>query len=52
MNTTAVDRIDEIESSRGWRWWAKRFGAGAFVFFLVKGLVWVAIGVGAYAAVQ
>ncbi|MCC6385023.1 MAG: hypothetical protein LC117_02295 [Bacteroidia bacterium] len=35
-----------------WSWfnkpWIKKFGIATFLFFLIKGLVWIAIGLCAY----
>lgn len=28
--------------------WLKRFGVAGFLFFLIKGLVWLALGFGAF----
>lgn len=27
----------------GWKTWLRRIGVGGFIFFLAKGLVWLAI---------
>lgn len=34
--------MEEKEESRK-KLWLKRFGVGAFLFFLIKGLVWLGI---------
>ncbi len=33
-----------ISTRPGMKKWLKRFGIGGFLFFLIKGLVWLAIG--------
>jgi hypothetical protein len=33
----------ENKKQNSWAVWAKRFGIGAFLFFLIKGLAWIAI---------
>ena len=52
MESTAESVVSQAASPKGWKWWAKRCGGVAFIFFLVKGLVWLAIGAGAYAAIR
>lgn len=32
--------------------WLKRAGVAAFLFFFIKGLVWIGVGVGAYVAIR
>ncbi|MCZ6576657.1 MAG: hypothetical protein ACE10E_09370 [Acidiferrobacterales bacterium] len=32
-----------VEDKRGWRTWLKGLGVAGFVFFLVKGLLWLAV---------
>jgi hypothetical protein len=44
MNT--LDQDPDNPQSPKWLLWLKRMGIGAFFFFLVKGLVWVAIFMG------
>ncbi len=51
MKSTEQSVVSEARPARGWKCWAARYGAVAFVFFLVKGLAWLAIGAGAYAAI-
>lgn len=29
--------------NKGWKTWLRRIGVGGFLFFLAKGLVWLAI---------
>jgi len=33
-----------------WKTWLGRFGVAGFMFFLVKGLMWIAIFMGAFKA--
>ena len=33
-----------------WKTWLGRFGVAGFMFFLVKGLVWIAVFMGAFKA--
>jgi hypothetical protein len=33
-----------------WKSWIRRFGIGGFLFFLIKGLVWLGIFLGAFKA--
>lgn len=40
----------ETGAKTGAKRWAKRLGVGAFAFFLIKGLVWLAVGGVAIAA--
>ena len=35
---------------KGWKVWIRRLGIGGFLFFLIKGLVWIAIFLGAFKA--
>jgi hypothetical protein len=35
-----------------WRIWLKRAGVAGFLFFLIKGLIWVGIFVAAYSAAK
>jgi hypothetical protein len=35
---------------KDWKTWMRRFGIGGFLFFLIKGLVWLAIFFGAFKA--
>jgi len=28
---------------RNWKMWIRRFGVAGFLFFLIKGLVWLAV---------
>lgn len=45
-----MDEIHDRSDSK-WSKWVKRFGAGAFLFFLVKGLIWLGVfAAGAYYA--
>lgn len=37
------EEMSEEENRRGWRWRLKAMGWGAFLFFLLKGLVWLAV---------
>jgi len=32
-----------VGDERSWRTWLKRLGVAGFVFFLVKGLLWLAV---------
>lgn len=36
---------EEPKGESKWSLWLKRFGAAAFVFFLIKGLVWIALAI-------
>jgi len=36
---------DEPKQESKWSLWLKRFGAAAFLFFLIKGLVWIALAI-------
>lgn len=35
---------------KGWKTWLRRFGIGGFLFFLIKGLVWLAVIFGGFKA--
>lgn len=51
MNSTEKRVVSQPVPARGWKWWTARYGGAAFIFFFVKGLVWLAIGAGAYVAI-
>lgn len=38
-----METSDKDIKKRGWRPWLKRLGVAGFLFFLVKGLIWIAI---------
>lgn len=38
-----MDKSADKKEQAGIKTWLKRFGVGAFLFFLIKGLVWLAI---------
>lgn len=40
------------DQTPGNRKWLARFGLAAFIFFFVKGLVWLALGAGAWAMIR
>lgn len=42
---------EEPKTESGAKKWLKRVGVLGFLFFLIKGLVWIAIGVAAYFSV-
>lgn len=35
---------------QGWKRWLRKIGIGGFLFFFVKGLVWIAVFMGAFKA--
>lgn len=50
MNDTGEESSDVEKNGARVRlkYWGKRFGWAAFAFYLVKGLVWLVIGLGAW----
>lgn len=42
QNNTPVDTEREIKKT-GWKAWLKRLGVAGFLFFLIKGLVWLTV---------
>ncbi|HRP90175.1 MAG TPA: hypothetical protein PKX92_09050 [Edaphocola sp.] len=50
-NNTEISSIQEASkapTAKGFKKWMKRFGIIGFWFFFIKGLVWIAVAVGAY----
>lgn len=39
---------EEVKTESGLKKWGKRAGVAGFLFFLIKGLIWIAIAVMAY----
>lgn len=38
-----MSRKEKTEKPRGWRMWLKKMGVAGFVFFTVKGLLWLIV---------
>jgi len=43
-NESQLDQERPIVRGRGWLW-VRRVAAAGFLFFLIKGLVWVGVGI-------
>lgn len=37
------DQSSDDDSSQPWQTWLKRFGVAGFLFFLIKGLLWLIV---------
>lgn len=44
--------VEDIKKKKKFKTWIKRIGFWGFLFFLVKGLVWLAVLAGGYFAVK
>jgi len=40
-----IDEFDDKDNSKRFKLWLKRLGFAGFLFFLIKGLVWIGVAV-------